>query len=105
MSPKCQKLWGKDQDNNPLNVGDVREITCTDIDLIEEKGGLCTTFKRLIQLKISEEACQGSMHPWTTSKLEFQSHMIEVEGKINDQPIAILIDSGASHSYIDPNLV
>jgi hypothetical protein len=36
---------------------------------------------------------------------EFQSHMIEVEGKINDQPIAILIDSGASHSYIDPKLV
>jgi hypothetical protein len=36
---------------------------------------------------------------------EYQSHMIEVEGKIDNQPIAILIDSGASHSYIDPNLV
>jgi hypothetical protein len=31
--------------------------------------------------------------------------MIEVEGKINDQPIAILIDLGASHSYIDPKMV
>jgi hypothetical protein len=31
--------------------------------------------------------------------------MIEVEGKITNQPIAILIDSGASHSYIAPNLV
>jgi hypothetical protein len=31
--------------------------------------------------------------------------MIEVEGKIDNQPIAILIDSGASHSYIDPNMV
>jgi hypothetical protein len=31
--------------------------------------------------------------------------MIEVEGKIDNQPIAILIDSGASHSYINPNLV
>jgi hypothetical protein len=31
--------------------------------------------------------------------------MIEVEGKIANQPIAILIDSGASHSYIAPNLV
>ena len=31
--------------------------------------------------------------------------MIEVEGKINDQPISILIDLGASHSYIDPNMV
>jgi hypothetical protein len=38
-------------------------------------------------------------------QVEFQSHMIEVEGKINDQPIVILIDSGASHSYIDPKLV
>jgi hypothetical protein len=31
-------------------------------------------------------------------KDEFQSHMIEVEGNINNQPIAILIDSGAIHS-------
>jgi hypothetical protein len=31
--------------------------------------------------------------------------MIEVEGKINNQPITILIDSGASHSYIYPKLV
>jgi hypothetical protein len=36
---------------------------------------------------------------------EFQSHVIEVEGKINDQPIAIFIDSGDSHSYIDPKFV
>jgi hypothetical protein len=38
-------------------------------------------------------------------KAKFQSHMIEVEGKINYQPIAILIDSGATHSYLDPNIV
>jgi hypothetical protein len=31
--------------------------------------------------------------------------MIEVEGMINNQTIAILIDSGASHSYIDPKMV
>jgi hypothetical protein len=31
--------------------------------------------------------------------------MIEVEGMINNQTIAILIDSGASHSYIDPKIV
>jgi hypothetical protein len=35
---------------------------------------------------------------------KFQSHMIEVEGKINDQPIDILIDSRDIHSYIDPKL-
>jgi hypothetical protein len=36
---------------------------------------------------------------------KFQSHMIEVEGMINNRPFSILIDSGASHSYIDPRVV
>jgi hypothetical protein len=31
--------------------------------------------------------------------------MIEVEGKIINQHVAILIDSGASHCYIDPKIV
>jgi hypothetical protein len=31
--------------------------------------------------------------------------MIEVEGKVINQPVAILIDSGASHCYIDPKIV
>ena len=38
-------------------------------------------------------------------QVEFQSNMIEVEGKINGEDIAILIDSGAIHSYLDPNMV
>jgi hypothetical protein len=38
-------------------------------------------------------------------QVEFQSHMIEVEGKIIDQPIDILIDLGASHSYLYPKIV
>jgi hypothetical protein len=37
---------------------------------------------------------------------EYQFPMIEIEGKIDNQPIAILIDFGAYfHSYINPNLV
>jgi hypothetical protein len=36
---------------------------------------------------------------------EFQSHMIELEGSINNQTIVILIDSGSSHSYLDPKMV
>jgi predicted aspartyl protease len=36
---------------------------------------------------------------------KYESHMIEVEGMINNQTIAILIDSGATHSYIDPKMV
>ena len=31
--------------------------------------------------------------------------MIEVECMINNQTISILIDSGSSHSYIDPKMV
>jgi hypothetical protein len=38
-------------------------------------------------------------------QVEFQSHMIEVEGNTNDQPIVILIDSRASHRYLDPKMV
>ena len=36
---------------------------------------------------------------------KFQSHIIEVEGMINNHAFTILIDSGASHSYIDPRVV
>jgi hypothetical protein len=38
-------------------------------------------------------------------KAEFQSHMIEVEGKINNQPIYILIDLGSSPIYLHPKMV
>jgi hypothetical protein len=38
-------------------------------------------------------------------KSKYQSHVIKVEGMINNQTIVILIDSGASHSYIDPKMV
>jgi hypothetical protein len=31
--------------------------------------------------------------------------MIEVEGMINNHAFTILIDSGASYSYIDPKMV
>jgi hypothetical protein len=31
--------------------------------------------------------------------------MIEVEGMINNHAFTILIDSGSSHSYIDPKVV
>jgi hypothetical protein len=36
---------------------------------------------------------------------EFQSHMIEVEGMINNRPLVILIDLGSSHSYVDARVV
>jgi hypothetical protein len=36
---------------------------------------------------------------------EYQSNMIDVEGKIINHPISILIDSSTIHCYIDPNIV
>jgi hypothetical protein len=38
-------------------------------------------------------------------QVEHQSHMIEVEGKIINHLVSILIDLGAIHSYIDPKVV
>jgi hypothetical protein len=38
-------------------------------------------------------------------KAYYQPHMIEIEGTIFNQTIAILIDFGASHGYVDPKSV
>lgn len=38
-------------------------------------------------------------------QVDHQAYVIEFEGKINNQPIAILIDVVASHSYIEFELV
>ena len=38
-------------------------------------------------------------------KADYQTSMVEVEGKLNQIPISILIDLGASLSYISRNLV
>ena len=38
-------------------------------------------------------------------QVDYQTSMVEVEGKINQIPISILIDPGASVSYISPSLV
>ena len=36
---------------------------------------------------------------------EYQTSMVEVEGMLNHKPISILIDPGASLSYVSPILV
>ena len=36
---------------------------------------------------------------------DYQTSMVEVEGKLNQTPISILIEPGASLSYISPDLV
>jgi hypothetical protein len=60
------------------------------------------------QAKIVEDV--GSRMPriyadLNNKKDEYHSHMIEVEGMINNHPFTILIDLGAIHSYIDPRVV
>jgi hypothetical protein len=86
------------------NVGGVREITCIGTALTKVKeSGSSTTFRRLKQWKTWEEACQGFI--LDNKQVYYQSPMIEVEGKIDNQPIAILIDFGASHSYMNSNIV
>jgi hypothetical protein len=49
--------------------------------------------------------CAKDLSSLHNKQAEYQSHMIEVEGMINNQTIVILIDSGASQSYIDPKMV
>ena len=36
---------------------------------------------------------------------DHQSTMVEVVGKIVEQPVSILIDPGSTHSYITPRVV
>ena len=72
------------------------------------KCGKARVFHNVQQVKIVED--MGSRMPRIYVALdnkqdEFQSHMIEVEGMINNHAFTILIDSGAIHSYIDPRVV
>jgi hypothetical protein len=65
----------------------------------------CTSVQQVVTVEDMGRNVPRIYTALDNKQVEFQSHMIEVEGKINDQPIAILIDSGASHSYLDPKMV
>jgi hypothetical protein len=70
----------------------VREITYIGIALTKEK-----------EREIVEDMGGNMPRSYVVldnKKEKYQSPMIEVEGKIDNHPIAILIDFGASHSYI-----
>ena len=45
------------------------------------------------------------MQHWRTRQADYQTSMVEVEGMINQTPVTILIDLGASLSYIAPQIV
>jgi hypothetical protein len=65
-------------------------------------------FHNVQQAKIVEDMGKSVSRIYASldnKQAEFQSHMIEVEGMINNHAFTILIDFGASHSYIDPKVV
>jgi hypothetical protein len=66
-----------------------------------QRGDKVRTRHNVQQVEIVEDMGINMPRIYATldnNKVEVQSHMIEVEGKINDPPISILIDSGTSHS-------
>jgi hypothetical protein len=72
------------------------------------KGEKLRTVHNVQEVDIVED--MGINVPWIyaaldNKKAEFHLHMIEVEVKINNETIAILIDSRASNSYLDPKMV
>jgi hypothetical protein len=72
------------------------------------RGGKMRTVHNVKQDEIVEDMGRNVPRIYASldnKQAEYQSHMIEVEGMINNQTISILIDSGASHSYIDPNMM
>jgi hypothetical protein len=97
---------GKYQENHLLNVGVVGEIICLEIVLTWVKN--VRTVHNVQQAETMEDMGISVPRIYATldnKQAEFQSHMIEVEGKLNNQTISILIDSRASQSYIDPKMV
>jgi hypothetical protein len=72
------------------------------------RGEKMRTFHNVHQAKMMEDMGKGVPRIYVAldnKQAEFQSHMIEVKGMINNQTIVILIDSGSIHIYIDPKIV
>jgi hypothetical protein len=67
------------------------------------------TSHNIQEAETMEEDMEGGMPriyaALDNKQVEYQSPMIEVEGKINNNPITILIDCGAIHSYIKSNII
>jgi hypothetical protein len=72
------------------------------------KGERMRIFHNIQEVEIVEDMGGNMTRSYAAldnKQTKYQSHMIEVEGKIDNHPISILIDSGASHSYINVNIV
>jgi hypothetical protein len=83
----------------------VEGITCANISLKGDKARTTYSFQQVMIVEDMGRNVPSIYVALDNKQDEFQLHMIEVEGKINDQPTVILIDSGATHSYLDPKFV
>ena len=76
--------------------------------LCPQQGKSTMTVHRIQEEDTMENAVRGMPKIYAAldhRQADHQSNMIEVKCMICSQSISILIDSGASHSYIDPKLV
>jgi predicted aspartyl protease len=105
MNPREKTPWEKGEDHQS-NVGDAKKITCTRISLTEKIK--MKTMHNIQEATTVEDMGRNIPRIYAAledRQAEHQSNMIEVEGKIINHPVAILIDSGESHCYIDPKIV
>jgi hypothetical protein len=73
LESREQLKWGnKGRDRCPFSFGDVKGTTNTNIVPIKmAKKELSIIFNKLKQWRTWAVECQGSMRPWTTSKMNF----------------------------------
>jgi hypothetical protein len=104
--PKMMETMGKKPRQQPIQCwGCSRDHMYTDCPQRGEKPRTAHNVKQDVIVEGMGKNVPRIYATLDNKKTEFQLHMIEVEGKITDQPIAILIDSGASHSYLDHKMV
>jgi hypothetical protein len=92
-SPERLKQGVKGQGSHLFNDGVVKGIICSEILLTEVKK--VRTVHNVQQAEIVEDMGRNVPRIYAAldnKQADYQSHMIEVEGMINNQTIAILVD-------------
>ena len=72
-----------------------RKKTISNIHIVQEEMTVGDLARGMPRINVALENSQD----------DYQTSMVEVEGKLNQTPISILIDPGASLSYVSPSLV
>jgi hypothetical protein len=104
--PRMTKRVGKIKRKPPIQCwGSVRDHMYRDCPHRGEKVRIVHNLQEVDTLEKMGRNVTRTYASLDNKQAKLQSHMIKVEGNINTQNIAILIDSGGSCSYIDPNMV